>query len=297
MILMKSHSIYRRARTALACLAVVAAVLTCPRSRAADKLTPAEVIAKHLDAIGAPESRASVTSRVITGTVVATFRSPSAGQVPGRAVLFSQGEKHAIGMVFDGVANYPQDKIGFDGDDVSTSYVLPGRRSTLGEFLMTNKSVVKQGLIGGALSQAWPLLDADPKKAKLEYAGLKKVGDRPAHALRYLPRGGSDLNITLYFDAETFQHLRTEYTRTLAAQMGTDPNNSARQRESRYRMVEDFSDFRKESGLTLPHRYKLGLEITLPGGSYIMDWEMELTKFAFNQPMDPKSFEVDKASD
>jgi hypothetical protein len=262
-------------------------------ARDKEKLTAEQVVAKHLEAVGAPETRASITARIITGTVVANFRAPSTGQVPGRAVLFSQGAKHAIGMIFDGVANYPQDKIGFDGEDVSTSFVLPGRRSTLGEFLMTNKSVVKQGLLGGALSQAWPLYGLEARKPKLEYAGLKKVGERQAHALKYLPRGGSDLNVTLFFDVETFQHVRTEYTRSLAAQMGTSPNNSARQLESRYRMVEDFSDFRKEGGLTLPHQYKLGLEITLPGGSYRMDWELALASFAYNQPIDPKSFDVD----
>ena len=130
---MKSHAVHRRSRAALACLLVAAAAVSAPprRARAADKMKPEEVVAKHLDAIGAPETRASVTSRIVTGAVVANFRSPSVGLVPGRAVLFSKGSMNAIGMVFDGVANYPQDKIGFDGKDVSTSFVLPGRRSTL----------------------------------------------------------------------------------------------------------------------------------------------------------------------
>jgi hypothetical protein len=297
---MKSHAVQRGSRVALACLLVVAAVAATSapprRACAADKMKPEEVVAKHLEAIGAPETRASVSSRIVMGTVVADFRAPALGQVPGRAVLFSKGPMHAIGMVFDGVANYPQDKVGFDGEDVSTSFVLPGRRSTLGEFLMSNKSIIKQGLLGGALSQAWPLLDLESKKPKLEYSGLKRVGDRPAHALKYLPRGGSDLNITLFFDAETFQHLRTEYTGSRAAQIGTSPDNSARQQESRYRMSEDFSDFRKEGGLTLPHGYELELEITLPGGSYRMKWDFTLANFAYNQPIDLKSFDVDDTS-
>lgn len=293
---MKSHLTYAHIRLTVACLLVAAAFLwtaPAPRARGAEKMKPEEVVAKHLEAVGAPETRASITSRVITGEVVASFRAPSLGQVAGRAALVSKDEKHALGMVFDGVANYPQDKVGFDGEDVSTSFLRPGARSTLGEFLMTNKSVVKQGLVGGVLSQAWPLFTLEAKKPKLEYSGTKKVGERPAHVLKYLPRGGSDLNVTLFFDAETFQHVRTEYARTLAAQMGANPNASARQQESRYRMIEDFSDFRKEGGLTLPHRYKLGLEITLPGNSYKMDWEMTLASFAYNQRIDPATFDVD----
>jgi len=297
---MKSYAVRRGVRASLAGLlalvAVVAAATPARRAQAADKLKPEEIVAKHLEAVGAPLTRESITSRIISGTVVASFRVPATGQVPGRAVLFSRGENVAVGMVFDGVPNYPHDKFGFDGKDVSASFIRPGARSTLGEFLLTNKSAVRQGLIGGALSQAWPLWDLESKKPKLESGGTKKVGDRPAHVVKYLPRGGSDLNVSLYFDAETFQHVRTEYTRTLAAQMGSNPEASARQIESRYRMVEDFSDFRKEGGLTLPHRYKLALEITLPGGSYRMDWEMALTAFAYNQKIDPQAFDVDNAA-
>lgn len=293
---MKSLAIHRCGGAALACLLAFVPAAPLSQARAGDKLRPEEVVAKHLEAVGAAETRASITARVITGVVVANFRAPSVGQVPGRAVLFSKGDKHAVGMTFDGVANYPHDSFGFDGKDVSAGYLLPGRRSTLGEFLMMNKNVVREGLLGGTLSQAWPLYDLEAKKPKLEYSGRKKVGERPAHALKYMPRGGSDLNITLFFDAETFQHLRTEYTGSRAAQIGTSPDNSARQQESRYRMYEDFSDFRKDGGLTLPHGYKLGLEITLPGGSYKMTWDFTLANFAYNQPIDPKSFDVDDTS-
>ena len=292
---MKSYGVHTRVRVALACLLALAAAASAPapRARAVDKLKPEEIVAKHLEAIGPALTRESITNRVVSGTVVATFRAPAMGVAQGRAVLFSRGEKNALGMVFDGVTNYPHDKIGFDGEDVSTSFVTPGRRSTLGEFLLTNKGVVKQGLVGGVLSQSWPLLDLESKKPKLESGGTKKVGDRPAYVLKYLPRGGLDLSVSLYFDAETFQHVRTEYTRSIAAQMGANPEASARQLESRYRMVEDFSDFRKEGGLMLPHKYKLALEFTLPGGSYKMDWEMSLAAFAYNQRIDPKAFDVD----
>lgn len=292
---MKSRRIYEQSRRALACLLFTVAASTVPSTpaRAVEKLKPEEIIAKHIQSIGAPETLASVTSRIILGTVVVTFRAPAGGQVGGRAVLVSKGAQNAIGMVFDGATNYPQEKIGFDGSDVSTSFVRPGVRTTLGEFLITNKSIIKQGLVGGVLSQAWPLFDLEGKKPKLEYSGTKKVGDRQAYVLKYLPRGGSDLSVNLFFDAETFQHLRTEYTRTLAAQMGANPEASARQSESRYRMVEEYSDFRKEGGLTLPHKYKLSLEITLPAASYKMDWDLSLSQFAYNQRIDPKSFDVD----
>ena len=257
----------------------------------AQKMQAEEVVAKHLESVGPANSRAAIKNRVVVGTVVITFREP-AGQLSGAAVLSSQGEKSLIGMSFDN-SSYPHEKVGFDGKDVSVSFVRPGRRSTFGEFLVQHKSIIKHGLVGGTLSDAWPLFRSTEGKAKVEYSGLKKVGDRPAHALKYLPRGGSDMNITLFFDAETFRHVRTEYTRTLAAQMGATPGASSGQRESRYKLVEDFSDFRPESGLTLPHGYKITLEITLPAGSYKLDLEMDFKEFGFNQDIDPKVFDVD----
>jgi hypothetical protein len=158
--------------------------------------------------------------------------------------------------------------------------------------------------MGGTLSAAWPLSNLESRKPKLEYAGLKKINDKQAHALKYRPRGGADIEVTLFFDAQTFQHLRTEYTRTIAAQMGgggapLNPqardggiNQSARMRESRYRMVEDYSDFRKEGDLSLPHKYKITLEITLPAGSYKAEWDAAFVDFGFNQTIDPQSFDV-----
>jgi hypothetical protein len=269
------------------------------------KLRAEDVVAKHLESVGTAAQRAAFKNRVALGTVVVTFRSPNSGTAPGRFVMASEGDKHLMGMMFDGVPNYPQEKVGFDGKSVSVSYVRPGKRSTLGDLFVQYNSVVSQGLVGGSLSEAWPLYHLENSKAKLEYAGTKKAGDKQAHVLKYI-KGGTDLEISFYFDAETFQHIRTEYTRSIAAQMGgvssagQTPvqrdqaiNQSARQRESRYRIVEDFGDFRKEGDLTLPHKYKIIVEVTLPAGSYKADWEATLAQFGFNQDIDPKSFDVE----
>jgi hypothetical protein len=257
------------------------------------KLKADELLDKHLNSIGTAEARKSVESLIILGTVVATFRSPGTGQIAGRAVLSSQGEKNVMGMVFDNLPDYPHEKFGFDGRGVSVGYVRPGVRSTFGDFIFTNKSVVKQGLLGGVLSTSWPLLDETGTKGKPDVGGKKKLGDRQAYEVKYFPKSGSDLRISFFFDAETFQHVRTEYTKVIVAQMGATPETSAQQTETRYKMVEEFSDFRNESGLTLPHKYKVRLEIRAPRSSFDADWEMSLTEFSFNQPIDPNAFDVD----
>jgi len=176
---MKSALMREHSRPAVAWLLVIATTWAAftPAVSVAEKMKPEEIIAKHLEAVGASETRESVKTRIISGTVVATFRAPGTGQVNGLTVLASEGEKNLLGMTF-GTSNnnYPQEKLGFDGNDVTASYLRPGVRSPLGNFLLTHKVVVKQGLIGGVLSQSWPLFDLAGKKPKLEYAGTKKLG-------------------------------------------------------------------------------------------------------------------------
>jgi hypothetical protein len=265
----------------------------CGASQAqAQKLKADEIIAKHLEAIGGTETLQSISSRVSTGSVVVTFREPGTGQLGGRVVLASEGPKHMMAMAFDNATNYPHERIGFDGKDVSGGYVHPGSRSSLGDFLLTNQAILKQGLWGGELSQSWLLLNPN-RKVKVEAGGMKKIGDRQAYQLKCYP-SGSDLKISMYFDAETFHHLRTEYERSVIAQMGGTPETSANQSETRYKLVEEFSDFKKEGGLTLPHAYKINLEITTGrAGAVKAQWDLTISDIQFNQKIQPGSFDVD----
>jgi hypothetical protein len=274
---------------ALALLAVAA--MTMPfSSLAGDKLKPEEIVAKNLDSIGTAEARAKVTNRIVGGTVVATFVAPSTGQFKGRAVLASDGNKNLISMQFDS-ANYSQENIGFDGQNVAVGYARAGVRSNLGDLVWTYKPLVKQGLVGGALSQAWPLYNLTESKPKLSGGGTKKIGDKTLYGVKLIPRGGSDMEITLFFDSETFQHVRTEYLHVIQPQIGMTVDASKSQIPTRYKMTEEFSDFSKEGELTLPHGYKISLEldtkVPFRGG-----WELTLNQFGFNQPIPPEMFTV-----
>ena len=274
-------------------LALVLAMLSFfnPSLSATDKMTPEELVARHLESIGTAKARASVTSRIIAGNSLVIFRTPPPGQATGRAVLASEGPKNLIGMSFPSPV-YPREQLGFNGNSFMAAFVTPGVRSSLGSFLMTHALIFKQGLMGGTLSTAWPLLDLAARDPRLEYAGLKKVNNRTLHELKYLARGGSDLQISLFFDPATFQHVRTEYERVIAAPTGDRAYTNIEEREIRYKMVEEFSDFKNEGGLTLPHTYKIKLLVDSKGGTFLADWEITLTQFTFNERIDPNSFSV-----
>ncbi len=278
--------------TRLLAIALPLLPLFTPFSSATEKLKAEDVVARHLESIGSAKERAVVTTRIISGTSQVVFHTAPIGQAVGRAVLASEDVKSLLGMSFPSPV-YPREQLGFNGSTFMAAYVLPGSRSALGSFLMTHSLIFKQGLMGGTLSSAWPLLDLTKRNAELEYLGEKKVGNQMLHELKYVPRGGSDLQIKLYFDRDTFKHVRTEYERTIAGTIGdrsyVTPGTG---RETRFKMVEEFSDFKKEGELNLPHTYKINLITDTDAGTFLTDWTIKLTQFSFNEKIDPNSFSI-----
>jgi hypothetical protein len=260
-----------------------------PTSSAIDKLTVEELLAGHLRSIGPEESRAS--NRIIAGTSQVIFRTAPSGQAIGKAVLASDGVKTLIGMSFPSPI-YPREQLGFDGNTFTAAFATPGNRSILGNFLMTNEIIFKQGLMGGTLSSAWPLLDLSSRRAQLEYVGTKKIDGRVLHEVKYLPHGTTDVKTTIYFSENTFEHVRTEYDRVIPAPMGKVEYTNVHEREGRYKMIEEFSLFKPEGGLNLPHIYTIKLSVDTVNGTFLAEWTIKLTNFEFNQKIDPDAFRI-----
>ena len=270
-------------------LALLAFALAAPVSSLAQRITAEEIVARHLESIGPAKARSA--ARIISGTAQVIFRTPPPGQAIGKAVLASDGLKYLVGMSFPSPV-YPREELGFNGNSFVAAFVTPGVRSVLGNFLMTHDLIFKQGLMGGALSTSWPLLDLAGRNAQLEYVGVRKLDDWRLHELRYLPRGGSDLKIKLLFEQDTFRHVQTEFDRVIPAPTGTRGYGNVQETETRYHMVEEFSLFKKEGDLTLPHIIKIKLSVDAQNGTFLAEWVIKLTQFEFNQKIDPNSFNI-----
>ena len=277
-------------------IGIVAAGL---QARPADeKIAPADLVAKHLESIGSAEARTRSRGTLIKGSAQVTVKLCGEGQVDGEVVLGSQGPMNLINLKFNTPA-YPFELLVFDGKKFSASQFKPGARTCLAQFFLTNDAIFKEGLVGGTLSESWPLLNLTDKNPKLEYAGLKKIGDRQLHALKYTPRKGSELKITLFFEPQTFRHVRTEYSRTIYASEqrrigGGGPNLPAEQQQqasaARIDAYEEFADFKPEGGLNLPHMYSFHLTIQSEVKPAVVDWVLNLTTFAFDAPLNLAEF-------
>jgi hypothetical protein len=257
---------------------------------APQKMTAEEVIAKHLEAIGTAEARSKIKSHIILGTAIGTFRIGGTGSSQGGSVMASQGTKNLVAIIY-GNKEYPYEKLGFDGKDVSVADLKPGKHSTLGTFFMQHEFPIREGLLAGTLSAAWPFLDSQ-RGVKVKYAGTRKVDDRKVHVLEYTGGNNAGLKTTLFFDAENFRHVRTEYEKKQIQQMPTGPSITQQQGDSVTKLVEEFSDFKTEGGLTFPHTYKLQLSIENLNRRALQDWVFTLTQFSFNRDIDPAEFDV-----
>lgn len=259
----------------------------------AQKITAEEVISRHLDAIASSEKRAALKSFIAVGEVKVDFVTQKNQKASGRIVMASDGPKMFFGMSLN-AADYPQEKFIFNGERSSVDFVRPGVRSVLGNFVQSNGVLIGQGLLGGTLSTAWALLNTENRKAKISYGGTDKIDGRQVYVLNFSPKGGSDLNISLFFDAETFNHVRTEYKRTASASIGRNIDDSARQSESRIKLSENFSEFQVYQGMNIPHKYSLSYSITGANGTTEIVWSAEFLEFAINQTLDPATFSIGK---
>ncbi len=249
-----------RARVLLA----LVALLPCA-APAAEKLKPQEVIAHHLDAVGTEASRLAGRSLEGSCALAAPASGGVAGALLGRFAFESEASRFALRMKFPS-QTYPSEGFTVEGGKSDVAFVLPGKRSGLGNFVDTHGVILAEGLLGGVLNAAWPLFDPAQRGAKLGYDGLKSLEGRELHRLRYRARKGQDtLDVFLYFDPDTFRHVASVYKASQAQQLGTI-ESSSRQPDVYLQLQETFGDWKSVKGLALPTswtiRYEMQAKVT-----------------------------------
>ena len=257
----------------------------------AQKLKPEEIIAKHLDSIGSAEARSSIKSQMAIGDVTVTFLSRKGQQAQGRIVMASAGGRNFYGLQLNDMG-YPGEKFSYDGSKTRVMASMNGRRSWFGDFVDGNELTIKESLLGGVLSTSWALHDVAARKAKVAAEGMKKVDGKEYYVISYNPKGGTDWKTTMFFEKDTFRHARTEYKRTQSGGIGQSPEQSSRITQTEVKVIETFADFRDEKGLMLPHVYKFNYVETGGRGTSEIEWAYNMNEFAFNQPIDEKTFDI-----
>jgi hypothetical protein len=255
-------------------------------------MKPEGLVARHLDAIGSKEARAAAKTRVVQGTAVYRILVGGGGITEGKTGLVSDGRKFRFMMKFQN--DYRGETFIGNGDAVQVAFSNANQsRSPLASFVTTYDAIVRETLFGGVLSTAWALSDVADRKPKLVYEGLKKVDGQQVHQLRYLPRKHTDAEILLYFDAETFRHVKTVYSIEIGNNVGATITESVKNQPERSRLEERFSDFKTVDGLSLPTHWNIEFTRELPDGSTtVTEWDLKEDQITNNMGLDPRNFEM-----
>jgi hypothetical protein len=281
---------------------------------AKDRVPPEQVVAIHLKAVGSPQALAALKTLAFVGTTSVDFIQGMYGSMNGTSMYVSDGSKQAIVLKY-GDINYPGEYFAYDGKDVSVGYINPGQRSPLADFLFRYNGIMKEGLLGGVFSQGWPLLNLQEKQVELRYREAT-IDGRRLHEIEYRPKQSlRDMKIRLYFDLETYRHVRTEYRVQVRDDMSAAPGGGRTRTgnfqeadqdpdgfatlhgglpDSIYVLTEKFDDFKKVGAMTLPHVYTMDFSIEGQGHAFIGKWTMKAVQWVFNRTYDRKIFVAQK---
>jgi hypothetical protein len=253
-------------------------ILAAGMARAEEKPTAESIVARHLESLGWSDAKAAQALRLAEGRCRFEIRRGGTGNLEGKARVSSEGRRYGVDLRFSS-SEYYGESLAYDGQKVQVGFIQPRVRSPMGQFLNTYDVLLKEGLVSGVLSTAWPLHDLADRRAKLKYGGLKKVGERSLHEIAYkAARGQSDVEVLLYFEPETFRHVRSEYRLSLRPSMSAAIDRSASQQDTRFEIEETFADFETAAGITLPKRWVLTFSMDGPSTNALWHWDTVIEK-------------------
>jgi hypothetical protein len=250
----------------------------------------------------------------MSGRASVEFIQGGVGTGEGQCMVVSAGHSLSIILKFDSV-DYRGEYFAYDGTDVEVATINPGQRSPLGDFIFRYKGLMKEGLLGGVWSLGWPLLDVEKRNPSLKY-GSAKVEGHELHQIDYRPKGGlNNIKVKLFFEPETFRHVRTEYRLRVegeqALQAGKTVSVGTVTRKagimdpiaySHYLLVERFGDFKRvnlkdtEGGetmsLVLPQSYNLEYSVEGQGSTFLGQWNLTADQWMQNGKIDSSVFKA-----
>lgn len=281
---------------------------------AKDELDPEKIIAAHVRSLGSPQALEALKTMAFVGTTSVEFIQGMYGSMNGTSMCVSEGNKLGIVLKF-GDINYPGEYFAYDGKEVSVGYINPGQRSPLADFIFRHNGIMKEGLLGGVLSEGWPLLKLQEKEANLKYSE-SSIDGRRLHEIEYRPKSSlRDVKIKLYFDPDTYHHVRTEYRVRVRDDMSAAPGGEGTRKgtfqaagpegggfstlsqglpDSIYVLVEKFDDFKNVGAMKLPHTYTIDYSVEGQGHTFIAKWTVNAVQWAFNRTYDEKIFQAQK---
>jgi hypothetical protein len=240
-----------------------------------DKLSGAEIISKHLAAVGGKEALAKLKSRIAIGTA----RKDNDSAAP-MAVMSEAPNRVSAIYQFQGF-NW---QLTYDG---SKGFVRPLLTRANAPVMHKYEDMLATGTMFNGVSLYNALAQGETENVKFEAKGMKKVKGRSAYSVE-MKRGKE--KALLYFDAETFMWVRTDYgTLELTREMRTMAD--AKDQETTLDFYLETSDFKVVDGVKLPFKFEIVATAPILKQKSVGTIVATINEYRHNVTIDPKMFQ------
>ena len=249
-----------------------------PAADEKDKLSGAEIINKHLAAIGGKEALSKFKSRVAIGTA----KKDNDFSIP--VAIMSDPKRLSAVYQFQGYNWF----LIYDGNKSSVRPILTQAATPI---MHKYEEMLATGTMFNDISLFNVLYQTQPEQLKLEAKGTKKINGRQAHIVEMTPANGQVLR--LYFDAENFMWLRTDYgTVHVTRQLGTFTNAvTNKDQETSFDFYVETSEFKDVDGVKLPFKLELVATAPILKQKSVGTIVTTINEYKHNVAIDPKMFQ------
>jgi len=268
----------KRGVSLLASLTLIMTV-TARASDEKPQMTGVEIINKHLQAVGGKGAINKIKSRVAIGIA----KKDSDASVPVAIMSEAPNRVSAI-YQFEGF-NW---QLSFDG---AKAVFRPAISRASSVVVQKYEEMLASGTMFNSMSLYNALLAAESAGTKLEAKGTKKVKGRPAYVVEM--KSGKGQPVRLYFDAENFMWVRSDYGSVrITKDMGTFTNAvGSKDEESTIDFYVETSDFKDVDGMKLPFKLEMVATSPILKQRNVGTIVTTISEYRHNIQIDPKMFQ------
>src|SRR5437870_2705188 len=244
------------------------------------KLTGEQIIEKHLEAVGGRAALAKIKSRIALGTVKKESEPEAQmailSESPDRFVFFCAFRDYDLHMIYDG----------------KKAALRPTMPRNVSHITDKYEDMISSGLMFNSISLYNLIANRSLVDLKPEAKGAKKIGGRQTYVVQVRTEKGP---MKLYFDAETFMWVRTEYGKasvssglreTGGSTAALNQSNNAGGGETTVDFYTETSDFRDVDGVKLPFKFVQVVTYPLLVKSAVGTITGTITEYRQNEPID-----------